>query len=280
MMTRLDRIRGARAGVALLLLGASACGVSTQQEMQIGAQQSAQINQQIPLVDDPVIVGYVNQLGRQLAATTSRAELDWRFFVVNTDVLNAFALPGGYVYVNRGILANASNMSELAGVMAHEVSHVTLRHSVEQMEQMNTANIGVTLACTLTNICQSQAAQAAINVGGSLVFAKFSRTDEKEADDTGFQLLVRSGINPTGMLTFFEKMLQEEQASGGGSASPWFSSHPGTQDRIADIQSMLGKLGTVQLRPLTTDTQAFEQMKARLRQLPPAPRQQAAPSED
>lgn len=280
MTTRLDRFRGARAGVALLLLGAGACGVSTQQEVQLGAQQSAQINQQIPLVDDPVIVGYVNQLGHTLASHTNRADLDWHFFVVNTDVLNAFALPGGYVYVNRGILANASNMSELAGVMAHEISHVTLRHSVKQMEQMNTANIGVALACTLTNVCQSQAAAAAINVGGSLVFAKFSRTDEKEADDTGFQLLVQSGINPTGMLTFFQKLLQEEQASGGSGASSWFSDHPGTQDRIADIQNMLSRMSPAQLSSMTTDTRAFEQMKARLHQLPPAPRQQAAPSDD
>jgi len=281
MMTRLDRIRGARAGVALLLLGAGACGVSTQQEMQIGAQQSAQINQQVPLVDDPVIVGYVNQLGQQLAATTSRADLDWRFFVVNTDVLNAFALPGGYIYVNRGILANASNTSELAGVMAHEVSHVALRHSVKQMEQMQGANVGLALTCTLTGVCNSQAAQAAINLGGNLVFAKFSRADEKQADDVGFQTVVKAGINPQGMLTFFEKLLQEEQTQGASSnASSWFATHPGTQDRIADIQGLLSRLTPSQLQSLTTDTQAFEQMKARLRQLPPAPRQQTAPSED
>ena len=95
----------------------------------------------------PSVDGYVNSLGQSIASRTSRADLQWQFAVVNTDVINAFALPGGFVYVNRGVLARASNESELAGVLAHEIEHVVRRHSVKQMEQAQQANVGVGLVC-------------------------------------------------------------------------------------------------------------------------------------
>jgi len=256
----------------LLLAG---CGVSTQQEIQMGQQEAAQVDQQLPMLQDPAIVGYVNNLGQEIASHTSRADLDWHFSVVNTDVVNAFALPGGYVYVNRGVLERATKMDELAGVLGHEIEHVVERHSVKQMEQAQNANIGVTLACVLTNVCNSQVAQAAIQVGGTAVFAKFSREDEIKADEGGFRNVMNAGINPEGMLTFFQKLLQEEQASGGsGATASWFADHPGTQDRIADIQRMLKQVPQSTLNKLTTNTTSFNQMKARLAQLPPAPKVQ------
>jgi len=191
---------------------------------------------------------------------------------VNTDVINAFALPGGYIYVNRGVLEQASNESEVASVLAHEIEHVVRRHSVKQMEQVNNANIGVALACTLTNVCNNQVAAAAIQVGGSAYFAKNSRADEVQADEGGFDTMVRAGINPRGMLTFFDKLLAEEQRSGGsGNASSWFADHPGTQDRISDIQRMLNA-NSGRLNGLRSDSQGFQSMKRRLSQLAPAPR--------
>ena len=254
-------------------LGISACGVSQQQEVQLGQQESAQIRQQLPLVQDAVINQYVNALGNQIASHTSRADLQWQFYVVNTDVVNAFALPGGIIYVNRGVLERADRMDELAGVMGHEIEHVVRRHSVKQMEQMQGANVGVALACTLTNICSNQAAATAINVGGTAIFAKFSRTDEVQADEGGFHNVMSAGISPSGMLSFFQKLLAEEQQSNNSNVSSWFADHPGTQDRIADIQRMLAQVSASQLRSLTTDTQAFQQMKRRVMSLPPAPRQ-------
>jgi predicted Zn-dependent protease len=258
------------AALAVLVAG---CGVSQQQEVQMGQQEAQQVNSQLPMLQDAQINNYINSLGNSIAHTTSRADLAWQFAVVNTDVVNAFALPGGYVYVNRGILSRASNESELASVMGHEIEHVVRRHSVQQMEQTQNANIGVTLACALTNICNNQAAQAAIQVGGTAIFAKFSRTDEIQADEGGFQNVIHTGLNPRGMLTFFQKLLAEEQESGGnGATASWFADHPGTQDRIADVQRMLSQVPASTLAGLRVDSPAFQSMKRRLAQLPPAPR--------
>jgi predicted Zn-dependent protease len=259
-------------GAIALLAG---CGVSTQQEVQMGQEGAQQVNAQLPMVQDAVIQNYVNALGNRIARTTSRSDLQWQFQVVNSDVVNAFALPGGFIYINRGVLARASNMSEVAGVLAHEIEHVVRRHSVKQMEQAQGANVGVGILCALTGVCQSGVAQAAINIGGTAVFAKFSRTDEVQADEGGFNNVIRAGINPRGMYTFFQKLLAEEQSSGGGgNAAAWFSDHPGTQDRIADIQRMLNQVPASTLNGLATNDSGFSTMKARLAQLGPAPRVQ------
>ncbi len=258
-------------GAIALLAG---CGVSTQQEVQLGQQEAQQVNAQLPMVQDAVINSYVNSLGNRIAKLTSRSDLNWQFQVVNSDVVNAFALPGGFIYINRGVLARAANMSEVAGVMAHEIEHVVRRHSVKQMEQAQGANVGVGIACALTGVCQSGIAQAAINVGGTAVFAKFSRTDEVQADEGGFNNVIRAGISPRGMYTFFQKLLAEEQQSGGGNAAAWFADHPGTQDRMMDIQRMLSRLPASQLNALQTNDSGFATMKARLARLAPAPRAQ------
>jgi predicted Zn-dependent protease len=256
-------------GAIALLAG---CGVSTQQEVQMGQEEAQQVNAQLPMVQDAAINSYVNSLGNRIAKLTSRSDLQWQFQVVNSDVVNAFALPGGFVYVNRGVLERASNMSEVAGVMAHEIEHVVRRHSVKQMEQAQGANVGVGILCALTGVCQSGVAQAAIQVGGTAVFAKFSRTDEVQADEGGFNNVIRAGISPRGMYTFFQKLLAEEQQSGGGNAAAWFSDHPGTQDRIADIQRMLNQVPASQLNALQTNDSGFATMKARLARLGPAPK--------
>lgn len=272
LSTRTIRSISRLATVAAVALLGACSSISQQEEVQMGAQQAQQVSAQLPMLGDATVNAYVNSLGRSIANNTSRADLSWQFGVVNTEIINAFALPGGYIYVNRGVLSRASNESELAGVLAHEIEHVVQRHSLKQMEQAQGANIGVALACSLTNVCASQAAQAAIQVGGTAVFAKFSRGDEVQADEGGFNNVVRTGINPRGMLTFFQKLLAEEQQSGGSSAaSSWFADHPGTQDRIADIQRMLSENAS-RLTGLRNDSQAFVTMKRRLAQLPAAPR--------
>lgn len=263
--------------LALVTICAAAvgCAVSTQQEVQMGQSYSTQLNATLPVVTDPAIQSYINQLGNSIAKLTGRADLDWHFFVVNTDVVNAFALPGGYIYVNRGVIERATAMDELAGVMGHEIGHVVKRHSVKQMQSQQGANVGIALTCVLTHVCDSQASQAAIQVGGAAVFAKFSRQDEKEADEEGFKNVIRAGISPKGLVSFFQKLMSEEKG-GGSPVDAWFSDHPLTQDRIADIQKKIDAMDPALLRTLTEDNTAFHQFKDRGHALPPGPKPKAA----
>jgi predicted Zn-dependent protease len=261
--------------LAALCVAIAGCAISTQQEVQMGQQYSSQLNSTLPVVSDAAIEQYINQLGDSIAHLTGRGDLDWHFFVVNTDVVNAFALPGGYVYVNRGVIERAEKLDELAGVMGHEIGHVVKRHSVKQMQQQQGANIGVALTCVLTKVCDSQASQAAIQVGGAAVFASFSRQDEKEADEEGFKNVIRAGISPNGLVSFFQKLMAEEKG-GGSPVDAWFSDHPLTQDRIADIQRLIDKTDPAILRGLTEDTKAFHAFKDRVHALPPGPKPKAA----
>jgi predicted Zn-dependent protease len=246
------------------------CAVSQQQEVQMGQEYSAQIAQQLPLINDPEIVRYINVLGDSIAHVTKRSELDWHFYVVNSPEVNAFAVPGGYVYVNRGLIERASTMDELAGVLGHEIGHVVKRHTVKQMQQQQGANIGVTLACVLTQVCNNQATGTAINLGATALFAKFSREDEAEADEEGFKNVVRAGISPKGLVTMFQKLISERKATP-GAVDAWFATHPMEEDRIADVQGLINTLSPAQLAPLTTDSKNFHTFKSRLASLPAAP---------
>ena len=205
----------AGAAMAATVALSAGCGISQQQEVELGAQQAQQINAQLPIVQDVAVNRYLNILGDSLAKLTQRGDLDWHFYMVNSNEFNAFALPGGYIYINRGVAERSTTMNEFASVVAHEIGHVVLRHSVKQMEQMQGANIGVTVACVLTSVCNSGLGQAAINVAGGAVFAKFSRDDEREADAIGIDEMVRAGINPQGMASMFQKLLEERQRSAG-----------------------------------------------------------------
>lgn len=248
----------------------SACAVSTQQEVQMGVDEMQQVNAQLPIITDPELNRYINVLGDSIARLTSRGNLDWQFFIVDSKEVNAFALPGGFVYINRGLIERADKMDEVAGVLGHEIGHVVKRHTVKQMQQAQKANIGVTAICVLTSICNSGVGQDAINVAGGALFAKFSRSDEKEADDVGFDNVVRAGISPVGMVTMFQKLLDERKAKPAG-VNAWFASHPLEEDRIADIQAKVNALPPATLAALTTDSQNFHIFQRRLASLPPSP---------
>jgi len=189
---------------------------------------------------------------------------------VNTNDFNAFALPGGYVYINRGVVERADRMDEVASVLAHEIGHVVLRHSVKQMEQMQGANLGVTIACVLTNVCNSSIAQAGINVGAQAVFAKFSREDEAQADAAGIDEMVRAGINPNGMVTMFEKLLAERKSKPSALES-WFTDHPLEEDRLQASRDRIAAISPAIIRTLVANTTAFNDFKARVRSLPAPP---------
>lgn len=246
------------------------CGISTQQEVQIGEQYSAEINSQLPIVQDPEINRYLNLLGDSIAKLTSRGDLDWHFFLVNSNDFNAFALPGGFIYVNRGVVERSDKLDELASVIGHEIGHVVKRHSVKQMEQMQGANLGLSVACALTGACNTQAAAAAINLGGAAVFAKFSRQDEAQADAEGIKNVVRAGIDPRGMPHMFAKLLEERRTRPSG-LEAWFADHPLEEDRIRASEREIAKIDPAILATLTQDTRAFHALKERVKALPPAP---------
>ncbi|HJQ19028.1 MAG TPA: M48 family metallopeptidase [Gemmatimonadaceae bacterium] len=257
------------AGV-LLAASVSACGISTQQEIQMGQEYAAQINAQLPIVQDAEINRYVNVLGDSIAKLADDRGLDYHFYVVNSAEINAFAVPGGFVYVNRGLIDRAQNLSQLAGVLGHEIGHVVRRHSVKQMEKAQGANIGVVLGCTLLGVCESQAAQAAIQIGGSALFAKFSRDDERQADEEGVKNTVRAGISPIGMPQMFEILLEERQRNP-SAVEGWFATHPGEEERIASTNALIAKYDPAIIKTLTVDTPNFHAFKSRVGSLPPPP---------
>ena len=263
------------AGLALAVT-LTGCGVSTQQEIEMGGQYAQQINAQLPIINDPEANRYINLLGDSIARLTSRTDIpDWRFFIVDSREVNAFAVPGGFIYVNRGLIERTQRMDQLAGVLGHEIGHVVRRHSIKQMQQAQGANLGVTLACVLTRVCESQAGQAAIQVGGTALFAKFSRSDETEADVEGINNVVRAGISPDGIPEMFEILLNERR-SNPGAVEGWFSTHPMEEDRIANTRAIIAKINPSVLRTLSTDSQRYQQFKSRIRALPPSPTPRAA----
>ena len=254
-----------------LVVGLTACGVSTQQEVEMGAQYSAQINAELPIVQDPELNRYINVLGDSIARLTPREDIpDWHFYIVDSKEVNAFAVPGGYIYVNRGLIERTVRMDQLAGVLGHEIGHVVKRHSIKQMQQAQGANIGVTLACVLTSVCNSQAGQAAIQVGGTALFAKFSRSDENEADEEGIRNVIRAGISPNGIPSMFQILINERSSNPGGVDS-WFATHPLEEDRIAETQRMIAAYDPAILRSLATDSRNYQTFKTRLRSLPASP---------
>lgn len=248
----------------------AACAVSQQQEVALGASTAAQVSAQLPLIRDAAVTAYISSLGARLAKATDDRSLAWTFTVVDSKEVNAFALPGGWIYVNRGLIERATDMSQLAGAMAHEIGHVTRRHSVQQLQQAQQANVGVTLLCTLTKVCESGASQAAINVGGTALFARFSRTDETEADAEAVRTTVKAGISPRGIPTLFRTLLGERQTNP-GALTAFFATHPLEEDRIKATEEMIARLPSRELSRLTNDTKAFQDFRRRLQSLPPSP---------
>jgi predicted Zn-dependent protease len=262
-MTRSRRHLAQALPLAVLL----ACGVSEDQEVALGRQNAEQINSQLPIVTDAAVSGYIQELGSQIASGTSRADLDWHFYVINTPQVNAFALPGGYIYVNRGLIESMGDISELAGTLGHEIGHVIQRHSVRQMETAQKTNVGVAVLCTLTNICQSGLGQAAVQVGGSAFFARHTRLDELQADSEAVVNVARAGFDPNGIPKLFEVLLRERRTAPSKFES-WFASHPMEEARIERAKRLIADLGLATEGNLLVDTPNFHAFKERISSLP------------
>jgi beta-barrel assembly-enhancing protease len=265
--------------LAAIILAVSSCSVSQDQEVAIGQQDAAEVNAQLPIVTDPAISSYIQSLGESIAKTTSRADLDWHFYVINTRQVNAFALPGGYVYVNRGLIESTDRLDELTGTLGHEIGHVIQRHSVKQMQSAQKANVGVAVLCTLTNICHSGLAQAAVQVGGTALFARHSRLDELQADSEGVVNVTRAGYDPQGIPDLFQVLLKEREYQP-TIVDGWFASHPLEESRIAKAKQLIAAVEPTHSGRFIVDTPEFQAFKTRVSQLPAPPRPQQLPDSD
>jgi predicted Zn-dependent protease len=245
--------------------------VSNDDEVAIGTETAQHMEAQLPVVTDPYIVAYINELGDTIASHTSRADLDWHFVVVNSHQVNAFALPGGYIYVNRGLIEATNRADELAGVLGHEIGHVIQRHSVKQMQNQQKVGAVAEIACTLTNLCDSQLGQAAINIGGTAVISSYSRADELEADSEAVENVLRVNIDPEGIPSLFEVLMQQREREP-TMVDGWFSTHPLEESRIDHSRALIARSGADQVSGLMHNLPSYAEFKRRVSNLPePAP---------
>jgi predicted Zn-dependent protease len=225
-------ILGAALVAAVLFAG---CALTVQQERDLGVQFSRQVEREMRTVHDPVVVGYVRGIGDRLVAAAGPQPFPFTFGVVDDPKVNAFAGPGGYVYVHTGLLLKARNVSEVAAVMAHEISHVTLRHVSQAVaRQEQAAILGAGVAMVSDNPTLGQVA----GTGLSIYNLHYDRQAEADADRNGVLLMQRAGYDPNGMITMFRLLESEGGRQGGG----FLSSHPSTGDRIERLQSYVRTL--------------------------------------
>lgn len=233
-----------------------------EQDIVLGKESAAKVARQIPLLNDQQIVGYVRQLGAKLTAHAPGYKFPYQFNVVATRDINAFALPGGFIFVNAGAIAAAKNEGELAGVMAHEISHVALRHPTSQVTKVYIAQKGLDFLHSLGGGREhpdtNEVGNSIGGLGANILFLKFGRAAERQADLEGAQIMAASGYDPRDLANFFETLQKKR-----GQRMPEFlSDHPDPGNRIQSIQEELPSLRT-SANPIH-DTKEFEQIKARL----------------
>jgi Zn-dependent protease with chaperone function len=245
---------------------------SPQQDVEIGQQSAVEAERQMPILNDSNVQNYINTIGQKLAANAGGPQFQYRFRVVNASDINAFALPGGYIYINRGIIENARNEGEIAGVVAHEIAHSSLRHGTHQATKAYAAQAGLQiLGGLLGGKVGNNTAQILNAVGGvglNALFLKFSRELETQADVRGAQILAASGYAPADMVSFFDQLAKVDTAK----KTTWLSHHPAPPDRQARIRKE-AQLLRVTSSP-TTNTQQLATIKTRLRGFGAAPTMQ------
>lgn len=235
--------------------------IPTGQEVAIGAGMDEQLRATEKVLPDSVWQNYLNDIGQSIVRVSDRKDIDFHFTVIESDVINAFAAPGGYVYFYTGLLRQMNNESELAAVVAHEVSHVVARHSVKRVQ----AVMGIQLAYELVfgGEGAGQALDAAVGIGLNLAFADYSRDNEREADRYGIQYMTEAGYDPEGALGMFETLARLGGAGHSNVFESLTSSHPETQERIANAEAQIG-----QMRPLPGNLRVgrerYRQMLGRL----------------
>ena len=245
-MTR--RLRSPLACFLVLSL-ATACGtLSVQDEKKLGHQVQRQVRDQYTLMRDRVIVNYVRDLGEGLVASARPSPFDFRFFVIEDPGLNAFAVPGGAIYVNTGLILEAGDVSQLIGVIAHEMGHVTARHVAENYNRSRATGVVAQIVALAIGILTgsqigAQGGQLLSGVAAQAYLATYTRGAEREADQLAIETMVRGGWDPDGMVAMFQKLM--EQNSGGAHMPQFLSSHPATAERIQNVADERAKYGEV-----------------------------------
>ncbi len=236
---------------------------SLEKEIALGKQLAQEVERQAKIIDDPIIAEYVSRVGQNLVRN-SDAKVPFTIKVLDSEEVNAFALPGGFFFVNSGLILKADSESELAGVMAHEIAHVAARHGTRQAtrgEIINLASIPLIFMGGWTGYAIRQGAGLAIPLG----FLNFSRAFEREADYLGLQYLYKTGYDPTSFVDFFEK-IQSMEKKKPGTVSKVFSTHPLTDDRIKSAQTEIQKI-LVAKPEYVVNTSEFNDVKNRLAML-------------
>lgn len=244
---------------------------SPQQDVQLGREAAAEVEQQLPILRDDNVASYVSDIGQRLAAAIPaelrHPEFNYTFKVVNVKEINAFALPGGPMYVNRGMIEAAKTEGEVAGVLAHEMSHVALRHGTAQATKATKYQIGTIAGAVIGAIVGGTAGNVisqGTQFGLGTAFLRFSREYEKQADLEGSQIMARAGYDPRDMANMFKTIEQQGRAGG----PQWLSDHPNPGNRYAYITQEAQSLHVENARH---DSAAFQSVQARLRQMSPAP---------
>jgi len=233
---------------------------SIEHEIRMGKEYAMQIEHSVKLVQDPVVNEYVNRIGQNLVRN-SDAKVPFTIKVIDSDEINAFALPGGFFYVNSGLILAADNESEMAGVMAHEISHVCARHATRQMTRAQLANLA-SIPLIFVGGGIGYAVGSAASLALPLTFLSFSRSFEAEADYLGVEYMYKTGYDPQSFIAFFEKVQAKEKKKPGTLAKA-FATHPQTPDRIAKSQEEINHI--LPPRPeYIVDTSEFQDVKARL----------------
>jgi len=246
--------------------------VSLEKEISIGAQVAAQFEQTARMVEDPVISEYIDRVGQNIVKH-SDAKVPFHIKVVDTDEVNAFAFPGGYFYVNKGLILASENEAELAGVMSHEISHVAARHATERLSKAQILQFAAIPALFVGGYWTQVAIQNGLGLGINLELLGITRESEREADQLGIQYLWNSGYDPNAFVTFFEK-LQEQEKSKPGKLAGFFRTHPYTVERIAlsmDEQRFLPEKDNY-----IVNTSEFDRVKSRLLAIDNAQRAEGA----
>ena len=246
------------------------------QDIELGREASVDAEKQLPLLNDRRVDDYLNRLGHRLARVAPGHKYPYQFKAINQSEINAFALPGGYLYVNRGTIEMAANESELAGVMAHEIAHVALRHGTNQLSKAILAQAPLAIlggALGGGGSLAGQLAQLGIQAGFTGVFLKFSRTAETQADVLGTQILYDADLEPQAMADFFNTL---EKQSKGGRPPQFLSSHPNPENRQKRIEEEIKRLGPT--KEAQRDSEEFRAIHRYVRGLPAAPKSGQAAS--